>query len=105
MLSLNADLQKKTHNFLKVVKQTFGLEKVSAKLKNFYELDFDGFIKELKQKVSPKVKMEWLEVFEETQKELASLKAQIEATDSEINAAVYKLYELTAEEIAVIENS
>ena len=103
MLSLNESLQKKSGNFLKVVKQTFALEKISTKLETFYNLDFDGFMKELKQKVTPKTKLEWLEVFEETKKSLQEIQTQIAATDKEINALVYKLYDLTDEEIKIVE--
>ena len=105
MLTLNETLQKKSTNFLKVVKQTFALEKISTKLETFYNLDFDGFLKELKQKVTPKTKLEWLEVFEETKKSLQEIQSQIAATDKEINALVYQLYGLTDEEIAVVEAS
>lgn len=103
MLTLNETLQKKSTNFLKVVKQTFALEKISTKLETFYNLDFDGFMKELKQKVTPKTKLEWLEVFEETKKSLQEIQTQIAATDKEINALVYKLYNLTEEEIKIVE--
>lgn len=103
MLTLNETLQKKSTNFLKVVKQTFALEKISTKLETFYNLDFDGFLKELKQKVTPKTKLEWLEVFEETKKSLQEIQTQIAATDKEINALVYKLYDLTDEEIKIVE--
>ena len=103
MLTLNETLQKKTTNFLKVVKQTFALEKISTKLETFYNLDFDGFLKELKQKLTPKTKLEWLEVFEETKKSLQEIQTQIAATDKEINTLVYKLYGLTEEEIEIVE--
>ena len=103
MLTLNETLQKKSTNFLKVVKQTFALEKISTKLETFYNLDFDGFLKELKQKVTPKTKLEWLEVFEETKKSLQEIQSQIATTDKEINALVYKLYDLTDEEIKIVE--
>ena len=103
MLTLNETLQKKSTNFLKVVKQTFALEKISTKLETFYNLDFDGFLKELKQKVTPKTKLEWLEVFEETKKSLQEIQSQIAATDKEINTLVYKLYDLTEEEIKTVE--
>ena len=103
MLTLNEAFQKKSSNFIKVVKQSFALEKVSVKLESFYELDFDGFVKELKQKITPKLKLEWLEVFEDTKKELLDLKQQIDSTDKEINALVYKLYGLTEEEIKIVE--
>ena len=103
MLTLNETLQKKSTNFLKVVKQTFALEKISTKLETFYNLDFDGFMKELKQKLTPKTKLEWLEVFEETKKSLQEIQTQIAATDKEINALVYKLYDLSEEEIKIVE--
>ena len=72
-------------------------------MESFYELDFDGFVKELKQKITPKLKLEWLEVFEETKKSLQEIQNQIAATDKEINALVYKLYDLTDEEIKIVE--
>ncbi|WP_303920263.1 TaqI-like C-terminal specificity domain-containing protein [Treponema berlinense] len=103
MLTLNETLQKKSSNFLKVVKQTFTLEKISTKLETFYDLDFDGFMKELKQKVTPKTKLEWLEIFEDTKKQLQELQTQITATDKQINTLVYKLYDLTEEEIKIVE--
>ena len=96
-------MQKKSPNFLKVVKQTFALEKISTKLETFYNLDFDGFMKELKQKLTPKTKLEWLEVFEETKKSLQEIQSQIVTTDKEINTLVYKLYDLTEEEIKIVE--
>ena len=103
MLTLNETLQKKSGNFIKVVKQTFALEKISTKLETFYNLDFDGFMKELKQKLTPKTKLEWLEVFEDTKKSLQEIQTQIAATDKEINTLVYKLYDLTDEEIKIVE--
>ncbi|MCI7435476.1 MAG: hypothetical protein MSH22_02580 [Spirochaetia bacterium] len=60
-------------------------------------------MKELKQKLTPKTKLEWLEVFEETKKSLQEIQSQITATDKEINALVYKLYDLTEEEIKIVE--
>ena len=103
MLSLNSDLQKKTSNFLKVAKETFNIEKPSAKLETFYDLTFEDFIKELKQKITPKIKLEWLELFEEQKTALQKLKEESAATDRQINSLVYKLYGLTEEEIKTVE--
>ena len=103
MLSLNSDLQKKTSNFLKVAKETFNIEKPSAKLETFYDLTFEDFIKELKQKITPKIKLEWLELFEEQKTALQKLKEEIASTDRQINSLVYKLYGLTEEEIKTVE--
>ena len=60
-------------------------------------------MKELKQKVTPKIKLEWLEVFEDTKNQLQELQTQITATDKQINTLVYKLYDLTEEEIKIVE--
>lgn len=49
--------------------------------------------------------MDWMDVFETKKAEAQSLKAQIDKTDNEIDQMVYELYELTADEIAIIENS
>lgn len=103
MLSLNSDLQKKTSNFLKVAKESFNIEKPSAKLETFYNLTFEEFIKELKQKITPKIKLEWLELFEEQKTSLQKLKEEIASTDRQINSLVYKLYGLTEEEIKTVE--
>ena len=39
------------------------------------------------------------------EKELLDLKQQIDSTDKEINALVYKLYDLTDEEIKIVEGT
>ena len=60
-------------------------------------------MKELKQKVTPKTKLEWLEIFEDTKNQLQELQTQIATTDKQINTLVYKLYDLTEEEIKIVE--
>ena len=49
--------------------------------------------------------MEWMEVFETKKAEAQKLKAKIDKTDKEIDQMVYELYELTPEEIEIVENS
>ena len=102
MLNLNADVQKKTEKFLTVLKAEFALKKISTKLQSFYALSAEEFVKELKG-ITPKQKMEWISVFSEYKADIAALTEQIEATDKAINAAVYALYGLSAEEIAAAE--
>ena len=46
-----------------------------------------------------------MDVFEAKKAEVQSLQAQITKTDKEIDAMVYELYDLTDEEIAIVENS
>ncbi len=107
MLSLNEQLQTLTSRFTRTLQRKFEIDKLSKKLENWYELTYAEFIKELTKK---KIKMslgdeaEWEEYFLAEQTKAQQLLAEIERTDSEIDQMVYKLYELTADEIAIIES-
>lgn len=90
------------------IKSNFTLAEISSKLESFHEHDFKTFVAELKkQKVSPTLKQqdEWEEYFNSYKKEINDLQAEIKKTDSEIDQMVYKLYELTENEIRIIEES
>ena len=106
MLELNKAFQTKKTKFLKRVKDNFDLDKLSKKLETFYETDFKTFLKELKKKkvtLSLKEQDEWEEYFESYQKELLEIKANIDATDKQIDEMVYELYGLSEDEVAVVE--
>ena len=106
MLTLNADLQKSVQRFLKRVQDNLNPAKISSTLESFYTIEFADFVKELaKQKVKLSLKQqdEWEEYFAEYKKDCQALAEEIAATDNEINQLVYKLYDLTDEEIAVVE--
>ena len=49
--------------------------------------------------------MDWMELFEIKKEQALALKAEIDKTDREIDQMVYELYDLTAEEIAIVEES
>lgn len=91
----------------------FPIENLTKKLQNWYELDFGDFIKELNkaikkgggEKLTKTDEMDWMDVFETKKAEAQALKAEINQTDREIDQMVYKLYELTDEEIAIVEAS
>ena len=107
MLTLNADLQKSVQRFLKRVQENLNPAKISSTLESFYTLEFADFVKELaKQKVKLSLKQqdEWEEYFAEYKTDCVALSEEIAATDNAINQLVYKLYDLTDEEIAVVEN-
>jgi len=108
MLSLNEQLQDLTGKFVRTLQRKFKIDKLSKKLENWYELTYAEFIKELAKK---KIKMgladeaEWEEYFLAEQAKAKQLMADIERTDREIDQMVYKLYDLTDDEIAIIEAS
>lgn len=105
MLSLNADLQKSAQRFIKRVKENLKPAKISSALENFYTMEFADFVKELaKQKVKLTLKQqdEWEDYFAEYKAACVLMQEQINTTDAEINQLVYKLYDLTPEEIAIV---
>ncbi|MCG8182683.1 Eco57I restriction-modification methylase domain-containing protein [Tenacibaculum piscium] len=111
------------HSFQNYLKQKFQLEKLSKKLQNWHDLEFGDFIKELNKAIKSNNKelvknelpiipvltkldeMDWMDVFTVKKSEAQALKTQINQTDTEIDAMVYKLYNLTDAEIAIVENS
>jgi Fe2+ transport system protein B len=109
MLLLNKELQTEKSNFLNTLNEEKGIEKTTKKLDTFYELEYDDFKKELrKQKVKISLgneNNEWREYFNTTKQKLNELQNKINQTDKEIDKMVYELYELTQEEIEIVENS
>jgi hypothetical protein len=108
MLGLNKELQNTKQNFLDELK----LEKLSKKLENFEELSFEEFVREYtkakKIKFTDKLeernfKQLWQSLFEHDKTLTCKLKNEIEKTDKEIDALVYKLYGLSDEEIKIVE--
>ena len=89
----------------------YQIEKLSGTLEKWYELEFVVFIKELNKAIkgvkgtplTKKDEFEWIDLFEENKQKVLSLKAEIDKTDKEIDQMVYALYELTEEEIKIVE--
>ena len=109
MLELNKKLYKTKQNLYLELK----LEKLTTKLQKFEELEFDDFIKEYtkskKIKFADKLeernfKNDWKALFENDKKEVLEIQNQINQTDNEINQMVYKLYDLTEDEIKIVES-
>jgi len=82
--------------------------KITKKLDAFYEHDFKTFVAELKKqkiKLSLTQQDEWEDYFNNYKTEINQIQAEINKTDKEIDQMVYKLYELTEEEIKIVEES
>jgi type I restriction-modification system DNA methylase subunit len=108
MLSLNIELQKQSLKFQRTIQRKFELEDLPKKLQDWYLLSFPEFIKELgkkKVKLSLSQEAEWEDYFIVESQKALELKASIAATDKAIDAMVYELYGLTAEELEIVEKS
>ncbi len=109
MLFLNKQLQTEKQNFINTLKEEKHLEKITKTLENFNDLDFEGLKKEIgKQKarfVLGQETNEWREYFNTAKQKANELQSQINQTDKEIDRMVYELYELTEEEIEIVENA
>ncbi|MGB8736253.1 MAG: N-6 DNA methylase [Rhodomicrobium sp.] len=85
------------------------LRKLTGKLENFHALDFVGFREEVKKSfrvdIPVKERRDWEAYIAESGAEVRRLTSEIEAAEREIDATVYKLFDLTAEEIALLEAS
>ncbi|MCZ7603039.1 MAG: hypothetical protein M5R37_09225 [Melioribacteraceae bacterium] len=84
------------------------IDRISNKLDAFYNHDFKTFLDELKKKkvtLSLKEQDEWEEYFNEHKEKILELQSQIKQTDREIDQLFYQLYDLTEEEIKIVEES
>jgi hypothetical protein len=86
---------------------------LSRKLENWFELEFTDFISELnkafkkvgKTTISKMDEIEWLEIFEKNKTETVALKRDIAKRENRIDKLVYKLYDLTENEITIVEEA
>lgn len=86
--------------------QTFKLNK---KLENWWQLDFKQLEKEIKKAFkgqlpsAPKERDDWQDYFEEMQQTQQRLQGEIKQLEQTLNQQVYQLFNLTPEEIHLIE--
>ncbi len=108
ILASNKKIQERKNKYLGRINDNFEIKKVTKKLIDFYNYDFKTFVAEFKKQ---KIKLtlvqqdEWEEYFNAYKNEINLLQDDINATDKEIDQMVYKLYELTEEEIEIIEKN
>jgi len=111
MLSKCRELQELKADFINFLKSELKPQKISKKLENWPDSDWDQFKKELaKGKVkikalSLKERKEWQAYFTEEKQKAAEIKSAIKNIDKEIDQMVYELYGLTEEEIKIVENA
>src|SRR5690606_1027429 len=108
MLSIKSYNQTLIDKIARSIQRNFHLETLSKKLENWHELTFNNFVGELKKKkvlLTLAQQAEWEDYFVQEQQKANAIKTEIEKLDAEIDALVYELYGLTAEEIGIVEES
>jgi hypothetical protein len=84
-------------------------QKLSGKLEHFWTLDFAAFRAEVKKAFKTEIPVKdrdgWEKYLTEKSTEVIKLTAQIESAEREIDAIVYKLFDLTPDEIKLLESS
>lgn len=105
MLSYNKQLQVKRNRFLHRLSENLDGIKITTALQTFDQMNFAGFVAELKKqkiKLSLVQQDEWEEYFNQYREACQELTAQISATDSEIDNRVFDLYGLPPEEREIV---
>src|SRR5207244_127842 len=83
--------------------------KLSRKLENWWTLDFAAFRAEVKRMFSTEIPVkergEWEVYLDKHAAQVRAFDAEIDKAEREINAMVYRLFDLTPDEIALLEAS
>ena len=106
MLSLNKELQEVSQKFIRMMERHFELDQIPNRLQEWHTLSYDDFLKELRKKkikLSLAQEAEWEDYFQTEKEKATAIVEKIAATDLEIDQMVYKLYNLTDEEIEIVE--
>lgn len=108
MLIKNKELQDLSSKFYNLLTGDFKDIKINTSLTNWYDLDWVGFTDVLKKQkihLTGTLKDDWYDRFNRLSQQAKTIKSTIDTTDKKIDAMVYKLYNLTDDEIKVIESN
>ncbi len=107
ILSLQPDIKKMQNNFLELLEEYAKHKKFTKKIENWFDLDWVNFASELtksKIEMSLNKKTEWKDFFKQEKEKIDTITEKIQNLEKEIDILVYELYNLTKEEIQLIEN-
>ena len=107
MITKNKELLDLSDKFYTLLQGDFKNITINSVLANWFKLDWTSFTETLKKQkitMTGTLKEDWYDRFERLSQQAKTIKSIIDTTDKQIDALVYKLYNLTDEEIKVIEN-
>lgn len=108
IIKLNKILENEVKKANKLFQIQYKLKKINKNILYFYTLGLNPFLEELEKqgvKLSLSEKEDLITWYKTKSEFLNDLLAQIETIDKEIDQEVYKLYNLTPEEIKIVEES
>lgn len=108
---LNVELSNISKTFIDYFIGKTKIQIANKKLQNWYELDFQEFIVEINKmikkssgnKLTKIEEMDWMEVFQTKKYEINNILVHIIKNNKEIDQIFYKLYDLTEDEIKIVE--
>jgi hypothetical protein len=107
ILAFHKQMHTSRQGFLDLIESELGKKDFSRKVENWYELDWNSFSKELdkmKLKLSLMQKQTWMNFFKDAKAQILPIQQDIQLLENEIDTLVYALYDLSPDEIDLIEN-
>lgn len=108
MITKNKELLDLSDKFYTLLQGDFKNITINSVLANWFKLDWTSFTETLKKQkitMTGTLKEDWYDRFERLSQQAKTIKSIIDTTDKQIDALVYKLYNLTDDEIRVIKNN
>jgi len=102
VLAKTVELYKQKNSFIEIVKSQLKVGKISKKLDNWYDTDWNEFSEELeklKVKLDLKKIKEWNEFFNSEQKNVKPITTEIKNITQAIDKKIYEIYEISTAEI------
>jgi len=101
------NINKLKYNFAKIISSDFEISKPSGKIQKWYELNWNSFILEIKKlngKLDKKKQLDWIDFFNENQNKIKHIINDSNCKIALINEFVYGLYNLSTEQILMLED-
>ena len=109
MIEMRKVTESDIKEFINWLKNEFPLQKITEKMGAFYSLTIDEFITEVKSNISKKFSMSpknitsIIEYFDLYKNKISILLSKISVINLKIDSEIYKLCNLTSEEIKTVE--
>lgn len=104
IVAVTEELDVQSERFKSLVVAEYEMTAWPQKLSRWWAFDFKEFVRATKLKLSIAQKDELLTFWSGYQKTCSALDAKRDTVDAQIDASVYKIYELEPAEIAIVES-